>query len=186
MNGAYDLEICLTTLFQVSTCHNVRVIIDNWEIVEDTILPPLSVGWFGEVDRLKVVDRSEGWEYTGEDPSAHFGHDQRIRLAPGVDDGYLTWALPNVAEYTFTLHARRFDIGDAVQISVSEDGETWTQLPYTVGTEDPSAAGWFRLHVKGTIPAPTKGGYIRLTVRGSDASDNTVELGYVQLKALKH
>jgi hypothetical protein len=185
-DGAYDLEVSLTTRSRVSTRHNARVIIDNWEIVEDTILPLLPGGWFGDVDRLKVVDRSEGWEYTGENPSSCFGDDQRIRLAPGANDGYLTWSLPNVTECTFTLYSRRGDIGDVVQIALSEDGETWTELPYTVGTEGSSEAGWFRLHVKGEIPAPTKGEYIRLTVRGSDASDQTVELGYAQLKALKH
>jgi hypothetical protein len=140
-DGAYDLEVSLTTRSRVSTRHNARVIIDNWEIVEDTILPPLPGGWFGDVDRLKVVDRSEGWEYTGENPSSCFGDDQRIRLAPGANDGYLTWSLPNVTECTFTLYSRRGDIGDVVQIALSEHGETWTELPYTVGTKTPPKLG---------------------------------------------
>ncbi|NLN19857.1 MAG: hypothetical protein GX162_11385, partial [Firmicutes bacterium] len=183
-DGAYDLEISLVTRAQLSTQHSVRVIFDNWEIVEDTILPPLSSGWFGDVDRLLAVDRSEGWEYTAQDPSAFFGDAQRIRLAQGVNEGYLTWSLPDVKEYTFILYARRSDVGDIVRIACSQDGVSWADLPYTVNCEGPSSGGWFRLTVKGAVPAGNE--LVRLSLRGGHSDDEAVELGHVQLKALKN
>ena len=180
-DGAYDLEISLVTRAQLSTQHSVRVIFDNWEIVEDTILPPLSSGWFGDVDRLLAVDRSEGWEYTAQDPSAFFGDAQRIRLAQGVNEGYLTWSLPDVKEYTFILYARRSDVGDIVRIACSQDGVSWADLPYTVNCEGPSSGGW--LVDSKAVPAGNE--LVRLSLRGGLATMRQW-VGHVQLKALKN
>ena len=134
-DGTYDLEISMTTSSGHSTRHTFRIVIDNWEILEDTILPPMQSGWFGGIDRMLDVDRSEGWEYAAENPDAFFGDRERIRLEEGAEEGYLTWQLPRLKEFVFTVYARRTDITRVVDIAVSKDGATWHGLSYTVDSE---------------------------------------------------
>jgi hypothetical protein len=184
-DGTYDLEISMTTSSGNSTLHKFRIVIDNWDILEDTILPPTQSGWFGGFDRLLAVDRSEGWEYTDESPDAFFGDRQRIRLKKGAGEGYLTWQLSRLKEFAFTVYARGADAARLVDIAVSDDGTVWHSLPYTVDSEGRSAEGWLNLTLKGEVHSAGTD-YVRLTVKEGGLPDDTVELGYVYLKALKY
>ena len=71
------------------------MIVDNWEILDDPILPPTESSWFGSIPQIKAIEASPGWAYATDDPVGHFGDADRIypvsallgatHLAPSAD-----------------------------------------------------------------------------------------------------
>ena len=72
VDGAYDLDLHYTTKYGISDTITQRLVIDNWDALEDHILSPTMSPWFGPMDRLLVADRSAGWEFSDATPDMFF------------------------------------------------------------------------------------------------------------------
>src|SRR5690606_37684058 len=94
-DGAYDLIIHAETSEGIQHQVTERIVIKNWEILEDHILPPEKLGWFGVRDALKAVDKSDGWIYDQTEPELFFGDANRI-MPKGDEQQFLTWKMPNL------------------------------------------------------------------------------------------
>ncbi|NLN29284.1 MAG: hypothetical protein GX161_13775, partial [Firmicutes bacterium] len=129
-DGAYDLVIRAETVYGVVSEISERVVLDNWEELEDPIRLPTG-GWFGFLEQLRTVDKSDGWEYSSADPDAFGGDANRIfRSAPS--DQYLTWKLERLGRVELTLYSKTTDIRDYVLVQSSADGQHWSDLSYTL------------------------------------------------------
>ncbi|HHV43081.1 MAG TPA: hypothetical protein GXX57_00230 [Firmicutes bacterium] len=106
-DGAYDLVIAVETRGGVRSEMTQRVVVNNWEILEDQILPPQTLGWFGTMDQLKTVRSPRGWVYTTGDGETFFGDEDRIRRGEG-DAEPLTWRVANLYNVINGFKHKRF------------------------------------------------------------------------------
>jgi len=214
VDGLYDLVVNITTKYGITSTTSQRLLIDNWEQLEDELLPPTPNSWFGPRDRLLVTERSTGWEFASENPDLYFGDTDRLRLPGGSTAAgktqagstptgsdpmgspeYLVWTLANLQRYSFTLYARNSDagwIGERIGIAASADGEAWTELPYEVAALEQNSAGLWRLQVYGMLPSEQLSmRFLRFTLTGDpsgpegDGDGGEIELGHVFLEGIK-
>jgi hypothetical protein len=176
-DGAYDLDVRYTTKHGVSNMISQRLVLDNWETLEDFILPPNPDTWFSSFERLLAVERSAGWEFTATQPEVFFGDGDRIK-AVSTSEEHLTWELANLHHYQFILYARESDLEQAFMLTGSADGKEWLPLPYHTHVQEENAAGWRKVLVEGIVPAEQSIELIRFNLRGS----TEVELGHVYLE----
>lgn len=182
-DGVYDLAVRATTVRGHVTKLAQRVVIDNWNELEDPLPPPQALGWLGVVDRMKTVDRSSGWEHVSGDAVAFFGDADRLRPA-GPGGQHLTWEQGDVAQFEFTMYARKPDVAGLITIKVSADGSTWRPLPYTTHTVPATEGEWWRLTLVGTVPSELGARFVRLEVTGSQTGAE-IQLGHVVLRSPK-
>ncbi len=183
-DGAYDLAIGMTTVAGITSVFNQRIVIDNWETLEDQILPPITNSWFGTREQWLVVERSDGWEFTGAAPEIFFGDDGRIRRRSDTEE-HLTWRMPKLRQFTFIMYARRPNLAQQVTVAISLDGQAWQEVPYSMRTTEQPDSDLLKLELAGTLPAEMKGEYIRLTIFGNNSAEDALELGHVLLAGVK-
>lgn len=175
-DGAYDFDVHYTTKYGVTGSISQRMVIDNWTILEDAILPPSTHPWFGASDRLHTVERSSGWEFTDATPELFFGDADRI--TPGSShEEYLTWRWADLYGYQFTLYVHDSDIEQVLTLAASADGEEWQPVAYTATVQEQNAAGWRKVLVEGTTPEDQSMEWIRFALRGG----TEIELGHAHL-----
>lgn len=184
-DSAYDLVAgvgtCAGAVHKVTT----RMVVSNWSTLDDAVLPPMQASWFGSTDRMKTIDRSDGWSYVGDDTDRLFGDIDRVTLAPSAQEAYLTWQMPKLRWFVFTVYSRREQVADQLEIAVSPDGETWSVVAYAVDVKDSHRDGWSQLTVSGTPSGEIDSSYIRFTLTPHAESTQTIQLGHVNLKGEK-
>lgn len=185
-DGTYDLVAGV--LKTDGTVHEdrSRLVIDNWIFLEDEMLAPQDLGFFGVRKRLKTEAESLGWVFVEDDPERWFGDPNRIHPS-GTGEEYLIWHLPNLQGFAFTLYAPDPDvIGRFLEIAVSRDQRHWTLVPYTVDPVEKSADGLWKLEVCGGVPsAGVPWDYVCLTLRETGLTPQAVQLGYARIQAPK-
>lgn len=150
--------------------------IDNsWRIFDD-MLPPLSSGFFGTVDRSLTESASTGWTYADE-PLPFDDDSRRVRKAD--TDEYLVWRTENLHEFTITIFARDESLTN-MRIRISTDGEEWEDTTFTVSVEE-HAGGWYRLVARGRITSPLDAQWLRLELLQSGRDPRGVQIGSVEL-----
>src|SRR5690606_24714026 len=113
-----------------------------------------------------------GWVFVGED-EASFGNDESRMILGGETSEHLTWKMPGLAEFFVTLYARDAAIGEALEIAVSADGQTWHTVPYAVHGAGEPAGGYLALTVEAEVgtaraagsPAGLRPNFVRLTLK---------------------
>lgn len=182
LDGAYDLDIVITTTAGIVDRRSERVFIDNWQTLEDPIAAPI-VSWFGRGERLLAVDRSAGWEYTAYNPEAFFGDAERIM--PHVNSvEYITWEFADVHHFVFTVYARPGYSVAGITIWVSADGKTWREAPYAVSSQEQPVGGWSRIMLAGIVPADIQARFVKFQVATDADAASIPELGEVVLYSL--
>gem|GEM_PF-180279 len=133
-DGAYDLEVEATTAPGRVSKLSRRFVVDNWEVLEDPILPPVESTWFGNIPQIKAVSMSGGWEYRTAEAVAYWGDADRIGLSARREGGeeYLTWRLPGLSAFTVRVYAVDEGELDAVSIWVSADGDSWVNVGFEI------------------------------------------------------
>jgi hypothetical protein len=180
-DGAYDMEIALTTTAGVTTSFTERVIFANWQTMTDALLPPQELGWFGIENRLKTVDRSQDWEFTTTDPMRFFGDGDRMRPQSQAPE-YLTWRMDRLQRFTLTCYSRDSELGQKINIAISPNGEVWQSVDYIVQVADKTADGLLKLQLTGDVTVASAIQYIRISVT-NDPATSDLELGEIRLLA---
>ncbi|MCK9222820.1 MAG: glycoside hydrolase family 43 protein [Limnochordia bacterium] len=186
-DGAYDIVIHATTVHGIQSERRERVVISNWNVLEDHILPPKDLGWFGTTEALKTTKKSSGWHYTGDDPELFFGDRDRI-MRSGEKDEYLIWNMANLHRYALTLYSKDPAIEESILIETSADGRTWHMVPYVVDLVYPEKSNsnpWLELNVTGKVPKTSDAKFLRLTFTNKGLSKDALQLGYVRLIGAK-
>ncbi|HHT26727.1 MAG TPA: hypothetical protein GXZ82_05715 [Firmicutes bacterium] len=181
-DGAYELEINLSLKSRLVTSYVQRLVIDNWDTLEDPLLPPTTSAWFGNTDQLKAFDRSEGWEFTGATPELFYGDTERMRRRAATDE-YVIWRLPGLQRFEFTFYIQTAKPEQQITISVSADGTYWSDTLFTLQEVEHDDRGWSKVLVEGIVPSDVLAEYIRLTLSGDGVYHN--ELGNVFLVGRK-
>ena len=159
-----------------------RVFISNWRTLEDPISPPVT-SWFGWRERLLAVDRSDGWEYAADNPTAFFGDIERIKpLADSVE--YLTWQFADLHHFVFTVYAPAGSPVTNITVFVSTDGQTWSEAPFTVTSQEQAEGAWSKYLLAGIVPAHITAEFVKFQVQADVDDGNVPELGNVLLYSL--
>ena len=184
-DGPYDLVARVAASDGAVYEASVRVVIDNWETLEDEVLPPQTAGWFGTLDRMKTAFRSAGWAFAGGQPERWFGDASRIHRV-GPSEEVLVWHLAGLQNFAFTLYALDPSaVRESLSIEVSGDQAEWTGVPYTLEVIERSDDGLLKLKASGTAPREPAPAYIAFRVRGDAAAPEALQLGRVELRAPK-
>lgn len=201
-DGPYTLQVELATRSGVESTTRLPLVVDNWEVLEDAILPPSNSGWFGVIDRLKATKRSEDWEFVGDDKNLLFEDADRIRPAVPADQ-FLVWELPRLRSFTFTMYTPApgedgsvdtvaASVMSALSLAVSADGQAWERVSFSTEVTDTTESNhgpWLKLAVKGSLSDGTDAAFIRLSLSSSNhsATDRSAELqlGHVTLMGLR-
>jgi sialate O-acetylesterase len=178
-DGAYDLVLNVTLIDGETTTVKRRIAVDNWVILADEVEPPLD-SWFGEMKRMQTVAATTGWEFTGDARNILFGDADRIRRKAATEES-LTWQLPRLHSFAFTVYTRDTRLMSTVQVALSSDGGSWTPVSYATNVLEQDATGWWQVEVEGTVPAGVNVDRIRFTVSGNDIPPADLELGKVLL-----
>jgi hypothetical protein len=182
-DGAYDLIVNVTLSSGINSGLKQRVVVDNWEVIEDGLLPPTQTAWFGITDNLEVTDRSQGWMFIGDATHLLFGDADRV--APGSESEYLTWEMPKLQRFEFTVYAQAGDLSDVVRVSVSADGQMWHDAPYSIRLMEKSDTNWMNVRIEGALPTESTAKYIRLTFNTGNHTQADFQLGNAILQGAK-
>lgn len=179
-DGLHTLRVTAEEAAYGSISRSVQLRFENWWNLVEELRPPISGGFFGEIDTLQAVERSGNWAYTGENPDDFFGDPHR-KLRTGADDAWLVWETPGLLEAAAVLYVRAGFREEWVRFEVSADGEEWRPLPFESETAGTSAAGWSRLNLTASAPAGPPTERFRLTLAAAAPAD-AVQLGEVALR----
>lgn len=185
-DGAYDIAIHATTVHGVRSERRERVVVSNWTVLEDHLLPPKNLGLFGILESLKTSDKSKGWAYTDVNPELFSGDRDRMLRSSNTDE-YLTWNLSNLYRGILTVYSKYPEIEGSVRVEASPDGNDWYPVICETeiirpGTEDNP---WWELKVIATVPTDLKAEFLRVVFTAQGLPKDELQLGYVRLVGLQ-
>ncbi len=155
---------------------------NGWRLVEE-MRPPVTSGWFGStgavIDFLQASERSAGWTYATGDAQAFFGAPSRM-VRTGAGEESLTWFAPRLSSYSVTLFVSHPEDLSLVELWVSTGGNDWRALGPAVTSEGPSAGGWTKLVLEGSVNEGDVT-HFRIVVREGGSPDSP-QLGPVILQ----
>jgi hypothetical protein len=155
---------------------------NRWTLVQD-MMPPMTKGWFGEIDYLQTASRSDGWTYATDDAEHFFGDEERLVKSTDTTE-YLIWETPQLLQVTLTLYIRpRVELSEAIELAVSSTGEEW-QMPAYRAEIDDGEHGWQRARITLSLHDQPNLNWFRL--RLSDAAGKeTIQIGQVDLSGYR-
>ncbi|MDD2630508.1 MAG: glycoside hydrolase family 16 protein [Limnochordia bacterium] len=177
-DGAYDL-ILMAKMGQGTSSKDVRrIVIRNWERLLEDFDPPGT--WFGGAfDRLKTIERSQGWEFLNDEAVDLFGDNTRI-ASKGLESEYLIWKQPRLRRYELIVYARDDMLSETIELAVSPDLQQWQLLDPKLVVLDYSDQGWLKLCLAGDVITASENDYFRV-VLPSGLGRNEVQLGSLEL-----
>lgn len=183
-DGAYDLQLHLTTAAGVVSTRAIRVVVNNWEILEDP-LPPPRESWFGLLSQLKTVDASEGWAHVADDPELYLGDADRM-VPTGKASEHLTWRLPRLHDFEVSVYVADRAHLDSVSVWVSADGADWTKVWYNVAPLSRSDEAPFGFLVTGVVPPELSAEYVKVVVEAGEIPPGEIQLqlAHVRLRGI--
>jgi hypothetical protein len=181
-DGMYALEFVVKTDRGHTYSDTEHLLINNWATLIDDLLPPSA--WFTTVERLRIIDRSEGWQYADGEPESFFDDADRL-TATGGGTEHLTWRLADLRRFEVTAFFRNPKDVAALNITVSADGNEWLPVTCEVQTQQPQvAAGWFKVVLSGETDAALDVELFRVQWDGEQAKGVEIQLGRVELVGL--
>jgi GH43 family beta-xylosidase len=178
-DGAYDLTLNLTTAAGVTTSRTYRIVVRNWVIIEDELLPP-STGWFA-AERLKTQTKSTGWEYSTGSAALFYGDTDRLRRKANSDE-YLIWDTPHLHQVQVTVYVHQSaveDLEQTVALAARGTDGSWHSMSYTVVSQETTQQDWVRLVLQGGVPVLVDATQLRLGLAGEAVAAHELELGQV-------
>ena len=153
-------------------------------IYDDRMEPPVETAWFGTLIRSYTSSESEGWTYiTAKSPGKLGDDDRRVRQSDTRE--YLIWETPNLSSAEIMLYAPETSIEKAVQLSVSQDGEDWQGLPFTVKETGTVVEGLHELNVRVGIPEETPTRWFRLELLPGNFAADQLQVSRAELRGMK-
>ncbi|MGI6610433.1 MAG: hypothetical protein ACOX4G_07965 [Limnochordia bacterium] len=145
-DGRHSLTIAAVHEQHGTFQHTVDFQVWNHWTLEQDMTPPVTKGWFGEVDFLQTERRSAGWAYATDNSEHFFGDPERLVRATDTTE-YLIWETPQLIQVTMTLFIRlETDLTKALELAVSSTGDDWRTVAYQAEVDD-GEHGWRRARV---------------------------------------
>lgn len=158
--------------------------VENWWNITDRMEPPLETGWFGTLVRSQTSSESDGWRYTtGISRTQLGGADRRIREHDTEE--HLTWETPNLRSVKIIVQAPRTAVGSALELLVSQNGQEWDSLAYTVQELELSPEGLHELALVAELPAGTSAHWCRLRVLPGHFAPDELQIAQAELTGLR-
>lgn|GEM_PF-1258428 len=163
----------LTILDQVSLS------VANWWTIFDPLKAPQTT-WFGTINHDQSVAKSRGWVYLQDDPEQFFKDESRISRVANTTE-YLVWETPRLQDVQVTAYARGEQIDRILSLAISNDGDTWQEVPYTVVRTD-AAGQWLKLVLSVSMDNGLDVKYCKLTIMAGESAPDDIQIGEVLLR----
>ena len=125
-DGMHELTVTVADRAQGPTTKTVALRVRNWGSLDDRLQAPIMA--FGlEPERLQTEDKSDGWQYAGDDSQTFFDDVDRLTREIASRE-YLTWSAPALQECEVIVYARSLKVTGGVVLSVSADGTQWQDV----------------------------------------------------------
>lgn len=155
----------------------------NWWQIIDRMESPIESGWFGTLIRSKTSSESAGWAYTTVSSSTQLGGiDRRIRV--GDTEEQLTWETPNLRRVEVRVNAPHSMVESGLRLSISQDGETWQDLPYTTRELDISPEGLHALVLEAELSATHGVHWCQLRVLPGHFAADKLQIAHAEFTGL--
>lgn len=179
-DGRYLITVQVVTQGGAVSRDAVEFVVRNgWELTDPLEAPQV---FFGSVwDRSLTVRQSDGWTYATDSPQHFFG-DANRKHRKDTSAQELVWEAPFLRTVHITLYSKEPSVEDTLELSVSPDGERWTELPYEVAPAGESPAGWVRLQILASVHTPDNVRFFRLLLSGASLPADALQLGEVHLE----
>lgn len=177
-NGLHTLSVTVYTGDGKAHTRSTHFRVANdWRLIEE-FRPPDVSAWFGTVDYLQAVERSDGWQYATDRPGDFLNDATRLTRAMASTE-YLTWDTPALHHAEIVLFVTDAKLAGHVELS-ADSGQGWQPLSFTVEAEQVSEAGWYRVLLQPELlPHPTIARF-RLTLPENLPAES-IQLGRVLL-----
>jgi hypothetical protein len=163
--------------------HALSFRVENWWEITDCMEPPLETSWFGALIRSQTSSESDGWRYTtGVSRTQMGGPDRRIRERDTEEQ--LTWETPNLRSVRIHVQAPEAAVESVLRLSISQDGEGWNELPYTVQELEHAPEELRELTLVAEVPEDTPAHWCRLTVLPGQFAPDELQIAQAQLTGL--
>jgi hypothetical protein len=162
-DGSHTLTLTVRNAQRETMTKTMNFRVRNWWTLDDDMLPPLSSGWFGSIDRSQTIEESAGWGYRDDYPENFAGDVDRKALDAEYDTGWLIWHTPGITEYRVTLFSQDAQLSN-VKLVVSADKVNWVELPYELYREESPRDGWYHYELNGNRELDMAIQYFRITV----------------------
>lgn len=154
----------------------------NYWVLHQNMMPPVvSGGWFGDVDYLQTLERSDGWGYDTENKDLFFGDPHRLkRMTDGEE--FLIWETPRFKSLEMTLYTDSdIPVQNGLTVSVSSTGSDWITLPYKVEAQGKERVdGWSKVTIVAVAEKDLIPQYVRITLQRSLEKDS-IQIGDIVL-----
>lgn len=178
----HELTVTVVDRVQGATTKKVSFRVRNWWSLEDRLQGPIMAFGF-ELERLQAEEKSDGWQYAGDDSETFFDDVDRLTRASASRE-YLTWSAPGLQECEVIVYARSAEVAGGVVLAVSADGTEWQDVSYETQVLESSPDGWqrLRLHCAGSV-SDLSTRWLRVTFTEDLPSE--VQFGKVSMKGLR-
>lgn len=181
-NGRYNLSVSTLHPQFGRAVETIQFRMDNWWDLIEEMEPPVTTGFFGPVEQMKVREKSKGWDYADDRPDVLFGDTTRM-LRGSDEDEYLIWSTPALQEVDVLLYVQDVSIEKGMELAVSPDGQHWSPLQIDDELIDTSGEGWHAYRVATKEALGTGNDWFRLTLHGNYPAEH-IQIGRVTLKGL--
>lgn len=160
-----------------------KVTIENrWSLVQ-AMMPPVSRGWFGEIDYLETEKRSPGWGYDTDFSETFFGDGHRL-VRETDDTEYLMWKTPRLQQFKLDVYAQSdVFVAQGLEIALSTDGTEWYVFEYDPRMVDTSGK-WDHTVINGSFEGDVSWNWFRLTMTDT-VSKESLQIGNVSFGGLR-
>jgi hypothetical protein len=181
-DGMHELTVTVVDRVQGPTTKTVAFRVRNWWSLDDRLQAPIMAFGF-ELERLQTEDKSDGWQYAGDDSQTFFDDVDRLTREIASRE-YLTWSAPALQECEVIVYARSQKVTGGVVLSVSADGTQWQDVSYETQVLESSSDGWQKLSLRYAVSdSDTSIRWFRVTFTEDLPSD--VQLGKVSMRGLR-
>jgi len=181
-DGAHRLVV-EAAIDGISARREYSLRVSNWWRMIDRMEPPIDSGWFGTLIRSLTSSESDGWTYTSAESSRQLGGvDRRIRVQDTEE--YLIWETPHLRNLKILVHASKTAVEPALRLLVSQDGETWDPLAYTVKELEISSDGLYTLAVEAELPPAADVQWFQLRILPGHFASDELQISQAELIGL--
>jgi hypothetical protein len=177
-DGLHKLIVTVVDRIQGPSTKQCAFRVRNWWSLEDRLQTPIMAFGFS-LDRLRVEDKSDGWEYEGDRPEVFFGDPDRLTRATSSHE-HLTWSTPLLQECEVILYATPVELKDGLTLAVSEDGTDWHDVSYETQVVERSSEGWQKIRLRYVSAPDVTTHWLRITL--TEKLPSEVQLGEVTMK----
>lgn len=187
-NGVYPVVVSVQYDDGKELTQEARFRADNWWTKTIDMKEPEDAGWFGVIDHLGTVERSDDWVFETDQVRGDFDVPHRM-MRSGLDVSYLVWETKGLTSAALTVYNTTEEV-DAIQFFIDRGDGDWRRVFYEVEMKamsevegvEPSHSRLYQLVLSKAFEGEVEAFRIQIAPEGAGSQ---AQLGKLELKGRK-